>query len=143
MMKLSLLITGLDLLRIITCVRGGLRSLDHVGALEVNDPLEVVPIDESNRWHELEWKTYHHEEEQAEDQLPFHAYDPLEVLYVDEDHIEETLAEEQSSSHATAHDRRRLGGDPLSTGITSAALRMSCLNNQRAVLISESVISIR
>lgn len=136
-MKLSVLLTSLELLRIVTCVRGGLRSVAP-GALEVNDPLEVVYNDESNRRHELERKTYYHEEELAEDQSPFDAYDPLVVLYEDEHHIEETLPEGQSSSHASAHGRR-LGGDPLSTGITSAALRMSCLNYQRAVLISESV----
>ena len=137
-MKLSVLLTSLELLRIVTCVRGGLRSVALGGTLEVNDPLEVVYDDESNRRHEHERKTLYHEEKLAEDQSPFDAYDPLVVLYEDEHHIEETLPEGQSSSHASAHGRR-LGGDPLSTGITSAALRMSCLSYQRAVLISESV----
>ena len=136
-MKSSFLLIGLELLCIVTCVHG-LRAVAPGGALEVNDPFEVVYDDESNRRHELERKRYYHEEELAEDQSPFDAYDPLVVLYEDEHHIEETLPEGQSSSHASAHGRR-LGGDPLSTGITSAALRMSCLNYQRAVLISESV----
>jgi hypothetical protein len=113
-MKLSFLLTSLELVCIIVCVRGGLRSRAD-GSLEVNDPLEVIYDDESSHRHGVEMKAYHHEE---------------------------TRAKDQSSSHVSAYSRQ-LVNDPLSPGISSAALRMSCFNSQRAVLISESVIFVR
>jgi hypothetical protein len=110
-MKLSVLRTSLELLCIIDSVRGGLRSLP-VGTLEVDHPPEMVFDEESSHEHTLEWKEYDREK---------------------------VLVEGRSPSHASAHSRQ-LGGDPLSPGISSAALRMSCNNYQRAVMISKSVV---
>ena len=112
-MKIPVLFTSLELLCIIDSVRGGLRSLP-VGTLEVDDPLEVVYDKEISYRHKLERNDYDHEEERVDGLSP---------------------------SHASAHSRQ-LGGDPLSPGISSAALRMSCNSQQRAVMISKSLVTI-
>jgi hypothetical protein len=127
---LSLLLAGLELLHIITCIQGDLKPLTPCGNLEVNDSLDVFYDNKSSRQHELERKTYHHKEKLSTDQLPFHAYDPLKVFYDDDNNLKEKLAEGQSLLHASAHHQQLEGGDPLSTGISSAALRASCLEDQ-------------
>jgi hypothetical protein len=112
-MKLCALFTSLELLCIIYSVRGGLRSLP-VGTLEVDDPVEILYHNDSSHLQNLEWKGHDYEEK---------------------------MVESHSPPHASAH-RRQLGGDPLSRGISSSALRMSCNSNQRAVMISKSTVSI-